>query len=365
MPRTVLFTGFPGFLGTELVPRVLRRDRDATVVCLVQGTFRDLAEQRVDELVAADAGLAGRIELVVGDITVRDLGLGEAYDDLARRTTEVFHLAAVYDLAVSRELGMRVNVDGTQHVVDFCRACDGLERLQYVSTCYVSGRFPGVFRETDLVKPDQVFNNFYEETKHLAEVIVADAAADGMPVTIYRPSVVGGDSLTGATQKYDGPYFLLRLLQRQPDLAVMPTVGDPDATRFNVVPRDFVVDAIDALAARTDTRGGTYALADPEPYTVRQLVDLAIEVTGKRATTVPLPRRLTTWSLRVVPKLADTIGLPSAAVPYFSHPTHYLTDQADTLLAEEGIHRPDRETWFRAMAAYVRANPDVTSKAMV
>lgn len=365
MPRTVLFTGFPGFLGTELVPRVLRRDPDARVVCLVQDRFLPLARTRVDELVGADGSLADRIELVTGDITQRDLGLGEAYDELARRTTEVFHLAAVYDLAVARDLATRVNVDGTRHVLAFCRAAPSLERLQYVSTCYVSGRWPGIYREGDLRKPGQVFNNFYEETKHLAEVLVVEAAAEGLPVTIYRPSVVGGDSLTGATQKYDGPYFVLRLLLRQPDRAVMPTVGDPDAYRFNVVPRDYVVDAIDALAARADTLGGTYALADPEPYTIRQLVELATDATGKRVTTVPLSRRLVKASLRGVPKLADTIGLPAEAVDYFTHPTHYTTDEADRLLAEEGILRPDREGWFRAMAAYVEAHPDVTSAAMV
>src|SRR5690606_11041620 len=129
------------------------------------------------------------------------------------------HLAAVYDLEVVRELGMRVNVDGTRHVVAFCQACPDLERLQYVSTCYVSGRWPGIFRETDLIK-GQRFNNFYEETKYLAEVIVAEAMQDGMPATIYRPSVVGGASATGATQKYDGPYFILRWLLKQGRIAV-------------------------------------------------------------------------------------------------------------------------------------------------
>lgn len=364
MARTVLFTGFPGFLGTELLPRVLRRDAAASAVCLVQPAFLELAEQRVEELVGRDATLAGRIELVVGDITRPDLGLGEAHDDLAARTTEVFHLAAVYDLEVARDIGMRVNVDGTRHVVDFCRACPDLERLQYVSTCYVSGRWPGIFRETDLVR-GQSFNNFYEETKYLAEVIVAEAMEDGLPATIYRPSVVGGDSATGATQKYDGPYFILRWLLKQPGVAVMPTVGDPDGYRFNVVPRDFVVDAIDTLAARPYTVGATYALADPEPYTIRQLIELFGEVTGKRLVTVPLPLGVAKGALRRVPGLQGLMGLPPASVDYFSHPTHYLTEVADAALAEEGVHRPDRETWFRAMAAFVRANPDVSSSAMI
>jgi thioester reductase-like protein len=364
VPRTVLFTGFPGFLGSELLPRVLRRDPDATAVCLIQSAFRSVAEGRLEELTAADASLAGRVELVDGDITRADLGLGDAYADLTSRTTEVFHLAAVYDLEVPRDLGMRVNVDGTRHVVAFCRACPDLERLQYVSTCYVSGRWPGVFRETDLVK-GQRFNNFYEETKYLAEVIVAEAIADGLPATIYRPSVVGGDATTGATSKYDGPYFILRWLLKQRGIAVMPTVGDPDGYRFNVVPRDFVVDGIDALAAREDGIGVTYALADPEPYTITELLELFGELIGTRIVTVPLPMALAKTALGRLPGLQGLMGIPPAAVNYFSHPTHYLTDVADAALAEEGITRPDRETWFRAMAAYVRSNPDVSSSAMV
>jgi thioester reductase-like protein len=361
---TVLFTGFPGFLGTALLPRVLQRDPDLEAVCLVQGRFLPLAQQRADELVAEDPALAGRIRLVEGDITAPDLGLGDARADLLERTTEVYHLAAVYDLEVAREVGMKINVEGTRHVVDFCHDCEDLDRLHYVSTCYVSGRWPGIFRETDLVK-GQSFNNFYEETKYLAEVLVTEARDAGLPTTTYRPSVVGGDSTTGATQKYDGPYFILRWLLKQPKVALMPVVGDPDGYRFNVVPRDFVIDAIDSLSARKETIGGTYALADPEPYTIREQLELFARVTDKRLVTVPLPLKVARGALRRVPGLERLMGIPPAAANYFSHPTHYTTDEADRLLAEEGIVRPDRETWYRAMAAYVRANPDVSSAAMI
>jgi thioester reductase-like protein len=361
---TILFTGFPGFLGTALLPRVLRRDADLEAVCLVQGRFRPLAEQRLEELVAEDPGLVGRVRLVEGDITLPDLGLGDARDELRRSVTEIYHLAAVYDLEVAREVGMRINVEGTRHVVDLGRECEGLERLHYVSTCYVSGRWPGIFRETDLVR-GQSFNNFYEETKYLAEVLVAEARDVGLPVTVYRPSVVGGDSTTGATQKYDGPYFIVRWLLKQPRVALMPIVGDPDGYRFNVVPRDYVIDGIDALSARDDTIGGTYALADPEPFTVRELVELFGEVTDKRLVPVPLPLKLARSALRRVPGLQQLMGIPPAAANYFTHPTHYTTDEVDLLLAEEKVTRPDRETWFRAMAAYVREHPDVSSAAMI
>lgn len=364
MSDTVLFTGFPGFLGSRLLPRVLRRSPRAEAVCLVQSRFRELAERRAEELVAADGDLAGRIRLVEGDVTAPDLGLGDQRAELAPSIREVFHLAAVYDLEVSRALGLRVNVDGTRHVLDLCDECPDLRRLHYVSTCYVSGRWPGIFREEDLVV-GQRFNNHYEETKHLAEVLVRERAEAGLPVTTYRPAVVGGDSATGATQKYDGPYFLVRWLLKQPRVAFVPMVGDPEGYRFNIVPRDYVVDGIDALAAREDTVGGTYALADPLPYTIGGMLRLFERVTGRRVVTLRIPLGLAQWALRRVPGVQRLMGIPPAAVAYLSHPTHYTNDAAAPLLAEEGVHLPDREAWLAAMADFVRANPDVTSRAMV
>jgi thioester reductase-like protein len=364
VPSTVFFTGFPGFLGSELLPRVLRRSPDLRAVCLVQPKFLDLARRRVADLERREAGVGDRIRLVEGDLTQEDLGLGPQRAALAEELTEVYHLAAVYDLEVPRELGLRVNVDGTRHVLDLCAESPGLERLHYVSTCYVSGRFPGIFRESDLVV-GQRFNNHYEETKHLAEVLVRERMAAGLPATIYRPAIVGGDSHTGATQKYDGPYFIVRWLLKQPRIAVLPMVGDPDGYRFNIVPRDFVLDGLDALSARADTVGGTYALADPLPYTIRELVDLFQRVTRRRVITVRLPLRVAQWALRRIPGLRRLMGIPPAAVAYMTHPTHYTTDEAAPLLAEEGIGLPDRAAWFAAMADFVREHPDVSSDAMV
>lgn len=129
-----------------------------------------------------------------------------------------------------------------------------MERFHYVSTCYVSGRYAGAFGEDDL-DVGQQFNNFYEETKFLAEVEVQNRRDRGMPTTIYRPSVVVGDSSTGKTQKYDGPCYLLQLLLRQGRWAVMPTIGDPTLHRFNIVPSDFIIDPIVALSATERSTG--------------------------------------------------------------------------------------------------------------
>jgi len=215
---TIFFTGFPGFLGSELLPRVLSRTDDFAL-CLVQPKFRPLAEERARQLVATHPGLTNRIRLIDGDLT-------EALDQVPPgEVREIYHLAAVYDLTVPREVGMRVNVTGTTRVLDLAERATRLERLHYVSTCYVSGRYPGLFSEEDL-EQGQGFNNFYEETKYLAEVEVRKRMSR-IPATVYRPSVVVGDSATGATQKFDGPYFVMQWLMRQPRIALLPVVGRP------------------------------------------------------------------------------------------------------------------------------------------
>jgi len=130
---SILLTGFPGFLGTRLLPQLLLARPEDTAVCIVQPKYMDLARRRVLELVASEASLDGRIRLREGDISLPGLGLG-APDRLIRATEDVFHLAAVYDLSVGRELATRVNVDGTVHLLDFAERCPSLRRIHYVST---------------------------------------------------------------------------------------------------------------------------------------------------------------------------------------------------------------------------------------
>jgi thioester reductase-like protein len=357
---SIFFTGFPGFLGSEILPRVLRRAPDAEALCLVQPKFADLARARADEIEAGDPELAGRIRLVEGDITAPGLGLdgGES-----QGVTEIFHLAAIYDLSVPREVAMRVNVDGTRNVLRFAAGCDALERFQYVSTCYVSGRYAGAFAESDLVK-GQEFNNFYEETKFLAEVQVREWMEKGLPVTIYRPSIVVGDSRTGATGKYDGPYYVIRWLLKQPGVALMPVVGNPRRVRLNVVPSDFVISAIDHLSGVEDSKGVVYQLADPDPPTIAEMLDRIVRAVDKPVLRVPTLRPLAKGALGHVPFLERIMGIPPAAIDYFVHPTFYLTDNTRRDLAGTGIEVPPFGSYVDRLVEFVRRHPEIRSKAM-
>jgi nucleoside-diphosphate-sugar epimerase len=344
----IFFTGFPGFLGSELLPRVLSRSDDYAL-CLVQPKFRALAEER--------AKRNRRIKLVEGDLTA-------ALDHIdASDIREIWHLAAAYDLSVPREVGMRVNVTGTQRVLDLAERAPKLERLQYVSTCYVSGRHPGVFTENDLEK-GQRFNNFYEETKQLAEIEVRKRMPR-LPVTIYRPSVVVGDSRTGATQKFDGPYFVIQWLMRQPKIAVLPVVGRPSRYTFNVVPRDFVIPAIEYLSALPQSVGKTYALADPDPMTVDETIHCIAAATNRTIVRIPLTKGIAKGALQYVPGLYRLMRIPPAAVDYFVHPAHYDTTNATTDLAGSGIEAPRFREYAPRLVDFVRAHPEIGSAAMV
>src|SRR6478672_9693193 len=157
-------TGFPGFLGSALLPRLLARDDETTATCLVQPSHRALAEDRLADLENEHPQVKGRVDLVPGDLTAPGLGLTGSVRETLADVQEVWHLAAVYDLAVPAAFARRVNVDGTTRVLDFCRDRPALRRLHHVSTCYVSGRYAGEFPEDELCL-DQPFRNHYESTK--------------------------------------------------------------------------------------------------------------------------------------------------------------------------------------------------------
>jgi thioester reductase-like protein len=362
MPK-IFFTGFPGFLGSELLPRVLERSPDDTAICLVQGKFLEMAQERVERLSQEHPRTRGRIELVEGDITRPGLGISDG-GALQQETREIYHLAAVYDLSVKRDLAMRVNVDGTVHMLDFAEGCPNLRRFQYISTCYVSGSYAGIFSERDLIK-GQEFNNFYEETKYHAEVEVQKRMRNGLPATVYRPAIVVGDSRTGATQKFDGPYYVIRWLLKQPYVAVMPMVGNPKITRVNVVPSDFLVDALSYLSGVEKSAGKVYQLADPAPLTVDEIIKEAARATGRLVVRVPLPKGVAKTAIDHVPGVYRLMGIPSSAIDYFVHPTYYCCEQTVTDLEGSGIYAPRFPDYIDALVRFLKAHPEIGSDAMV
>jgi nucleoside-diphosphate-sugar epimerase len=257
-----------------------------------------------------------------------------------------------------------VNVGGTARVLEFCRSRPAPCRLHHVSTCYVSGNHDGAFSE-DVLDVGQAFRNHYESTKFEAERLVRDAMSSGLEATVYRPGIVVGDSRTGATQKYDGPYFLAAFLRRQPPVALVPAVGDPDRVKVCLVPRDFVVDAMYALSVLDRSSGKTYALTDPDPPTVRQLVDTFAAHLDKRVLWVPLPLGITRSVVGAVPGLERLLGIPAESLDYFASPTTYPTTNTVADLDGTGLECPPFASYADRLLDFMTHHPEVGSEAMV
>jgi thioester reductase-like protein len=343
-------TGFPGFIARRLVRRLLADEPELRVTALVEARMADAASACAREIDGE------RIELLTGDIADRRLGLADDdYRRLANDVTTVHHLAAIYNLAVPLEIAQRVNVDGTGNVLDLCLAADRLEGLHYVSTAYVAGVRTGVVYEHEL-SLGQRFKNHYESTKFQAEVWVRELM-DRVPTTIYRPAIVVGDSRTGETQKFDGPYYMLRAISRTARMnAPIAQFGRAGAA-FNVVPVDFVVDAIAAIA-RDPAAGDTLHLVDPEPLTASELTILLAREYAGREPSLRLPAKLVESSLRLKPVRDLFEGAPSESIRYLNHPVRFDTRRAEEVLARHDLRCPRFPEYVQPIVQFFRDHED-------
>lgn len=350
--ESIFITGFPGFIAGRLVERLAKSETQFFL--LVQSEFVDKAMAEITEIAEFTNTPLESYVIVEGDITKPNLGISD--DDLETiqfETTDVFHLAAAYDLAVAKGVAESVNLEGTKNVNSFVRSLKDLRRYNYISTCYVAGKRVGEIREDEL-EHAAGFRNHYEETKYLAEMEVEKLKAE-LPVTIFRPSVVVGDSQTGETAKYDGIYYLIQYLKKAPMLLRVVNVGNKNV-RLNLVPVDFVVDAIAALARDKNAAGKTIALADPEPLTTAELFDvIAKDLTGRKSEFAP-PAKLTEWFLNT--PISPTItGLPKVGVPYFFISQTYDTSVATNLLKPHNISCPSFASYVGNLLDFVEENP--------
>lgn len=335
---------------------LLERDDQARIVALVEETQH---ERAVECAVTLDAA---RIEIIAGDISREDLGLDPARRErLRREITQVFHLAAIYNLAVPLELAQRVNVEGTGNVLELCAHCERLERLNYVSTAYVAGDRKGVVYEHELAL-GQGFKNHYESTKFQAELWVQVRMRD-IPTTIYRPAIVVGDSRTGETEKFDGPYYMLRTIARAVERGgPIPQLGS-DRSPFNVVPVDFIVASIVAASADPAASGETLHLVDPEPISAAELACvLSREYAGKDPS-MRVPAALMERSLRIKRVRDYLSGAPPESIRYLNHPVRFDVRKASELLARHGMRCPRFADYAGNIVAFFKQHEHDTAFA--
>lgn len=346
--RHAFVTGFPGFIAKHLLKKLLAADEGLTVTALIEGSQLEAAERAL-----TNAGARSRVKLLAGDVTAMDVGLsGAEFKSLADTVTEIHHLAAVHTLSVDKKTAERVNVHGTGNMLALADAAKKLERFTHFSSAYVSGDRTGVVMEDEL-EEGQSFKNAYEATKYQAEVLVQRARAR-IPTTVIRPSAVVGDSRTGEIDRLGSVYHLAMMLIASPVSVPMPLRGEGTAP-LNMVPVDYVVDAVAAILSRPDTIGRTFHVVDPNPLPARRVYDLIGERAGKPSRTKTMSPKLTKALLKI-PGLDRVAPVQSEAIDYLNHLAFYNSANTNEVLLDSGLTCPPFPSYLDSLMRYVREN---------
>ncbi|WP_217586088.1 SDR family oxidoreductase [Lentibacillus saliphilus] len=361
MTHTYFITGFPGFLARRLLNQLITDHKSMIdhIYLLVLPHLEKSATHDIHQFCKQNHLDEKMVTVVPGDITKQGLGIDtQLSDHLAQSVTHVFHLAAIYDLAVPESVAWEVNVKGTSHMNDWIQQLSKLKRYIYFSTAYVAGKREGRIYEHEL-DCGQSFKNHYEQTKYEAEKMV-DLLKGVVPTTIIRPGIVKGDAETGQTIKFDGLYFMLNFLDSMRHLPIIPYLGDGEA-EGNFVPADYVIKATSYLAIASVGEGKTYHLTDPNPYRMHDIYRMlcAFYLGRTPRGKIPLPLAKVGLSARFIRKWLKT---EQEALDYFSFQASFDSSEAVKDLADSGVSCPDLKETLQPMIDFYRCYKDDYTK---
>ncbi len=348
---TYFVTGATGFLGRFLVGNLLKRK--GTIHVLVRRGSKD----KFEALQARYPEAGERLLPVYGDLTKPKLGLtAEAQKQLAGKIKHFFHLAAIYDLSASAESQQAANIDGTRNAVQLAEAIRA-GCFHHVSSIAAAGLYAGVFRE-DMFDEAENLDHPYFRTKHDSEGIVRKECK--RPFRIYRPGMVVGHSQTGEIDKIDGPYYFFTLLKRMRESLPpwMPMLGF-EGGRINIVPVDFVVNAMDHIAHEKGLDGSCFHLTDPSPQRVGEVLNTFASAGHAPGMTMRIDARIFQFipssvrgAIGMLPPVRRIIGhtlkslnIPADVLKFFNYPTRFDSRETERALKGTGIKVPELDTY--------------------
>jgi NAD(P)-dependent dehydrogenase (short-subunit alcohol dehydrogenase family) len=351
-------TGATGFIGQFLLRNLAKRK--APIYALVRkGSVKKLDALR------AELGLTERDLIpVVGDLAKKNLGVADGdLRKLKGKVDHLFHLAAIYDIKATAEAQQLANVEGTRHAVQFAQAVNA-GCFHHVSSIAAAGLYDGVFRE-DMFDEAEELDHPYFQTKHDSEGVVRMECK--RPFRIYRPGFVVGDSKTGYIDKIDGPYYFFKVLQRLRQMLPpwFPMVG-VEGGRINIVPVDFVADALDYLAHKRGLDGKCFHLTDPDPRRIGEVLNIfadaghapkmTMRLNARMFGFIPAPILYGLGSLapvkRMVRAVLKDLGLPQDVFKFINWPTRYDNREAAKALKGSGIAVPRLESYAPVLWDY-------------
>ena len=357
-------TGATGFIGRYLVKNLLKREGKIYVLS------REASLEKVTRLRENVADLDGRVIPIVGDLTQPKLGISETdFKTLTGEITHFFHLAAIYDLSAGEEEQVKTNIEGTRNAVKAAKAMKA-GCFHHTSSIAAAGMYPGIFRE-DMFEEAEKLNDPYLKTKHESEALVRKECK--VPYRIYRPSMVVGHSETGEMDKIDGPYYFFTLIKKLRQLLPpwMPVVGI-EGGRFNLVPVDYVANAMDFLAHKEGLDGQCFHLTDETHYKIGEVLNIfaraghapqmTMRVDTRMFGFMPPFLRKTLSTLPPVRRITSTIledlGIPRSVLKFTEYHTRFDNRDARKALEGSGISCPQLDTYAWRLWDYWERNLD-------
>jgi len=357
MVKTVFITGATGNIGGKIVTRILRDDLFTRLILLVRGNSNAEAQQRVEnvlKILSPEINLSQpkrRIKVVCGDITLKGLGLPESLlRSLAMEVTHIIHAAATTKFQLPIECARLVNYAGTKNVMAFARQAKeagNLQRVAHISTAYVCGKKEGIIYE-DEIDSSPHFSNAYERTKWEAEQLIRSLIPE-LPITIFRPSIVVGDSETGRTTAFNVIYTPIKWIY-EGILTALPCSSD---TPLDIVPVDFVSNAILYIFMRSEQRiGRTYHIVAgmEKEVTVGEVIDLALLHFNHRVPLRPTARiRFLSGGSHGAEKKTHLLKIYE---PYLCEVRHFDNNNTLQALKETTISVPVHSIYFSNLLEY-------------
>jgi len=351
--KRVLITGATGFLGTQITLRLLKETQHEILV-LVRGNDKETALQYLKrtwwEFPDLIRAIDKRIYLVKGDITKKQLDLkNEEYEKLVHSVTHVIHTAADLRLNAPLEELRKTNWEGTINILKLGREIDenhGLERFSHISTAYVAGGRKGLIKEESLTGEAGFLSN-YEKSKYESELEVKNSH---LPVSIFRPGMLVGDSKTGYIKTFNTIYVPLRLYLsgKQRLIPIKPS------EKINLIPVDYVADAVTSLTFDPEAEGLTFHLTAPQELlpTVKELIKF-LKVWAQENLNYNLPRpifvpklatfieRFSSSQLIRSPQRKRTLETISALSPYFNEEREFSIKNTEKLVGKFKLNWKD------------------------
>ena len=357
-------TGATGFIGRHLISRLLARK--GTIHVLV----RKGSQKKLDAIVATEGWDPKRIVAVAGDLAKPQLGVTPVQlKALTGKVEHFFHLAAIYDISVDAERQYVANVEGTRHALELAGKIKA-GCFHHTSSIAAAGLYPGIFRE-DMFEEAEGLDDPYLRTKHESEGIVRKECP--VPFRIYRPSFVVGDSKTGVIDKIDGPYYFFTLIKKMRELLPqwMPTLGI-EGGRINIVPVDFVADAMDHIAHKKGLDGGCFHLTDPEPQRIGEILntfcraghapEMTMRIDARMFAFVPGAVRGAVGNLppvkRFIGMLLRDLRIPRQVLGFINYPTRFDSRETERALKGSKISVPRLEDYAWRLWDYWERNLD-------